>query len=78
MPGINSFLQSGGNLVFSGTNGPASGAYYVLTSTNLSLPLSNWTVLSTNSFDASGNFSVTNPILGGGPPGFFILELAPQ
>ncbi len=78
VPGINSFLQSGGNLVFSGTNGPASGAYYVLTSTNLSLPLSNWTVLSTNSFDASGNFSVTNPILGGGPPGFFILELAPQ
>jgi autotransporter-associated beta strand protein len=78
VPGINSFLQSGGNLVFSGTNGPASGAYYVLTSTNLSLPLSNWTVLSTNSFDASGNFSVTNPIVGGGPPGFFILQLAPQ
>jgi hypothetical protein len=34
----------------------------VLASTNLGLPLANWTVLSTNAFDAGGNFSFTNPL----------------
>jgi hypothetical protein len=76
-PDINSVLRSGGNLIFSGTNGPAGGTYYVLTSTNLALPLANWTILSTNAFDASGSFSVTNPIVTSGPPGFFLLEVAP-
>jgi hypothetical protein len=52
---------SGNNLVLSGTNGPANGTYFVLTTTNLSLPVSQWTILSTNTFDANGNFSFTNP-----------------
>jgi hypothetical protein len=74
-PDINSVLQSGGNLIFSGANGPANGIYYVLTSTNLALPLADWTRLSTNTFSASGGFSVTNPIAPGAPAGFFILEI---
>jgi len=75
IPNINSVSQSGSNLIFSGTNGPASGTYYVLTSTNLALPVSSWTRLSTNSFSASGTFSVTNPIVTSGPPGFFVVEV---
>lgn len=72
-PAINSFAFSGGNLVLSGTNGPDSGTYYVLTSTNLSLPLSNWTVVSTNAFSATGTFSTTNSA--SVSPSYFIIEI---
>jgi hypothetical protein len=75
IPDINSVLKSGTNLVFSGTNGPANGTYYVLTSTNLTAPLIQWTILSTNTFSATGSFSVTNPIVAGGTPSFFVLEI---
>ncbi len=43
-------------------HGTNNGPYYVLSSTNVALPLSNWTRLQTNSFDANGNFSFTNTI----------------
>jgi hypothetical protein len=33
-----------------------------LTSTNVQLALTNWTVLTNGSFDAKGNFSITNAI----------------
>jgi fibronectin-binding autotransporter adhesin len=59
-PVINMVGLVGTNLVISGTNGLANSNYYVLTSTNLTLPLSNWTVLSTNAFSGAGTFSVTN------------------
>jgi autotransporter-associated beta strand protein len=73
VPAINSFTFSGGNLVFSGTNGPENGAYYVLTSTNLALPLSNWTSIATNTFSPTGAFSVTNAV--SVSPSFFIIEI---
>ena len=44
--------------MFSGTNGVANGRYYVLTSTNLA---AGWVRLSTNAFDASGDFNVSLP-----------------
>jgi hypothetical protein len=58
-------LNSGGgggnsSLVMSGTGGVGNGTYYVLTSTNLALPLNQWTPVVTNQFDAGGNFSFTN------------------
>jgi hypothetical protein len=59
-PVISSIAISGNNLILSGTNGPASGNYIVVTSTNIAMPTSNWTVLSTDSFDASGVFHTTN------------------
>ena len=52
----------GTNLVFSGIRGFPSGAYYVLTATNLALPLAQWRRIATNYFDAAGNYSVTNSI----------------
>jgi len=62
VPGITpgSIVHSGSTLIFSGTNGPANGTYYLLTSTNLALPVSQWTAVLTNSFSATGAFSVTN------------------
>jgi hypothetical protein len=59
---ISSVFASANRLVFSGSNGPANGTYYVLTSTNLALPVAAWTPVSTNSFDASGHFTVTNAV----------------
>jgi hypothetical protein len=48
------------SLVLSGTGGTPSWGYYVLTSTDLTLPMSQWTRSATNSFDGSGNFVFTN------------------
>ncbi|HSY43019.1 MAG TPA: glycosyl hydrolase family 28 protein, partial [Candidatus Acidoferrum sp.] len=53
-------LTSGGGAVISGNGGPESYGYYLLGSTNLTLPLVDWTILSTNAFDNLGNFNVTN------------------
>jgi hypothetical protein len=63
------------NLVLSGTNGYASGRFYVLSTTNLNLPRSNWTRVSTNIFDGSGNFNVTNVTTPGTPLNFYTIQL---
>jgi hypothetical protein len=74
-PVINSTVVSGGNLIFSGTNGTAGGTYYVLTSTDVATPLSSWTSIATNTFGPGGAFSVTNAIAPGTPKQFYLLKL---
>jgi hypothetical protein len=60
-PSIRNLVISGGQVIITGTNNNgAGGSYHLLTSTNVALPLSNWTVLGGGSFDANGNFSSTN------------------
>jgi autotransporter-associated beta strand protein len=59
-PVIGNIKFFGNQLIFSGTGGVTNGAYYVLTSTNLATPLTNWTRLLTNQFDGNGNFNFTN------------------
>lgn len=59
-PVFGGIVLSNGNLVISGSGGPTNGTYYVLTSTNISAPLSQWTPVATNMFDAAGNFVFTN------------------
>jgi hypothetical protein len=76
-PSINAAYASAGNLVFSGTNGTVGGNYYVIASTNIALPLADWTVVSTNTFGLGGVFSVTNPISGGTPSQYFTLKIVP-
>jgi fibronectin-binding autotransporter adhesin len=73
-PTINSASVSAGTLVFSGTNGTANGTFYVLTTANLAAPLTNWVTLTTNSFNANGNFSVTNAINPGAPQQFYCIK----
>ena len=67
----------GGNsgFVITGTGGTANGTYYVLTSTNLALPLNQWTPLMTNQFGADGSFVFTNPASASDLPQFFRLQL---
>jgi hypothetical protein len=50
---------SNGIIIVTGTNGAAGANYYLLETTNLALPASSWTVLSTNQFSADGSFSLT-------------------
>ena len=59
--------------MISGTNGAGSGNCYLLSSTNLTVPLANWTRVSTNAFDSNGNFNITNSV-GGAPRNFYILQ----
>jgi rhamnogalacturonan endolyase len=65
-------LTTGGNLVFSGTNGPAGEQYRILTITDVSLPLASWTPVWTNVFGADGSYNYTNTS-GVNPAGFFLL-----
>jgi hypothetical protein len=55
---------AGTNLVIHGTNnnGGQNFHYAVMTATNLTVPRTNWTVLSTNSFNPDGSFFYTNPV----------------
>jgi len=74
-PGFGAVNLSGTNLVFSGTNGVPDWPYLVLASTNLNLPIANWTRVATNQFDADGGFIFTNGISAGSPWQFFILQV---
>ena len=75
VPLFNSLKISGANLVAGGTNGPHSGNYYLLTSTNLLSPFTNWARVSTNPFDANGGFIFTNPVNPNAPALFYLLQL---
>lgn len=66
-------ISSKTNLVMSGSNGAPLGNYYLLATTNLTLPLANWTRVATNQFDAGGRFIFTNPI-GAVQQNFFRLQ----
>jgi Big-like domain-containing protein/concanavalin A-like lectin/glucanase superfamily protein len=70
-----SFTQSGGNLVLNGTGGAPGGGYSVLSSTDLSIPVVNWPVASSGTFDGSGSFSVTNAISVGTPQRYYIIRV---
>lgn len=75
-PTIQGISFVGGNIVISGTNNVgAGGTFHVLTSTNLTTPLSNWTVLGTGSFDDSGNFNSTNTIDPTQPASYYLLRV---
>jgi PKD repeat protein len=68
---------SGTNLVLNGTNGQSGGTYYVLTTTNIALPLTQWTRLATNILGTGGNFTitVTNTVNPAAPQQFYTLQL---
>lgn len=74
-PQIDGVTVADGNIIFSGTGGPPNGTYYVLTSTNVALPLANWSRATTNLFDATGAFSVTNAVNPSVPQQFYLLQL---
>jgi autotransporter-associated beta strand protein len=74
-PRFGGVTVSGSNFILSGSNGVPNWTYYVLASTNLALPLTNWTTVSTNSFDSAGHFNFTNATGSGMPQTFYLLKL---
>jgi T5SS/PEP-CTERM-associated repeat protein len=70
-----SVVRSGASLVVSGVGGQANATYWVLTTTNVALPLMNWAHLQTNQFDGFGNFAFTDAILPAAPQRFYRLQL---
>ncbi len=56
---ILSATLSGTNLVITGANGQAGGAYVTLLSPEVTLPLSQWTPAATNILSVSGDFTFT-------------------
>jgi hypothetical protein len=74
-PQFGTFNLSGTNLIFNGLGGPPGSNYVVLVSTNLTIPLANWSALITNTFDGNGQFHYTNPVSPSKPRQFFIFKL---
>jgi autotransporter-associated beta strand protein len=58
-PVIGNISISGSDLSFSGNNGIPNASFNLLSSTDVTLPLSSWTVVGAYTFDGSGNFSFT-------------------
>lgn len=65
-----------GSLVFGVSNAVSGSTYYVLSTTNLTLPVASWTPVSTNTYQ-SGTFSITNAVSPSVPQKFFILSPNP-
>ena len=74
-PRIGSFTLAGSNLFFSGSNGLPMGSYYLMSSTNVALPLNLWTPIATNPFDTNGDFNLTNPVNPNSSQLFYLLQL---
>jgi len=76
-PGFTSMKRSGTDVILNATNVFAGGAYYVLTSTNLTTPLSQWLAVFTNVLGASGSFTftATNALASKLPRQFYILRV---
>ena len=73
-PRINTQL-SGTNLVLNCTNGLVWGTYYVLASTNLLTPSTNWPVIATNCFNGIGCSRFTNGLGPNTPQRFYRVRL---
>ena len=56
-PGIISFSLVGSDLMINGTNGVAGALCSILMSTNVALPVAQWTLLSTSTLSTNGNFT---------------------
>jgi cytochrome c peroxidase len=67
--------KQGNNFTLVGAKGTAGRSFYVLTTTNLLLPLTDWTIVATNTFGSDGNFIITDPMLPG-PQRFYKVAAA--
>jgi len=74
-PTITRIAVSGATLSIAATNGPANGPFVLLQSASLTLPLTQWTPVLTNSFDGNGGANLsTNVVNPANPQQFYILR----
>lgn len=67
--------EGGTNFVINGVGGTNSGTFYVLTTTNLALPLTNWTSRGSSAFDSQGSFNFNYTLTNVLPQEFLILQM---
>ena len=73
-PVFSSAAWSDNHFVFCATGGVAGADFYLLNSTNLAVPMSNWARLLTNQFDSNGSFNYTNST-GSNARSFYLLQV---
>ena len=74
-PTVRTVSLVGSGFQLAGDSGVSGANFYLLTSTNLALPMSNWTRLLTNQFDVGGNFNFTNAINSNFTQSFYLLQI---
>jgi hypothetical protein len=73
-PQITSVTFNGTSLQIQGTNGLSGGLFTLLSSTNLTLPIANWTAVGVGTFYGQ-TFSITNAINRASPHGFYSIKV---
>jgi hypothetical protein len=76
-PGITAFsITNASSVVIRGTNGEADAAYYLLSSTNVALPMNQWRTVATNILGGNGAFTFigTNAVTPGNSCQFYRLS----
>jgi len=75
-PAVVTRVTGPSNVILSGNAGITNGSlpYWIRSTTNLALPLSQWSWVSTNTFNPDGSFSNALPITPGTPQQFFRLQ----
>jgi hypothetical protein len=68
-------LSEGQQFSIAGSNGVPGSVSYVLASSNLTLPMTNWAIVATNTFDQQGRFSASIPVSSEARQTFFRLSL---
>jgi len=75
LPRFSAPTFSGGDLILSGIGGTPGGGYTILTTTNVAAPLSAWTTNSQATFNSSGAFSLSIPVVATPPAQFFQIRV---
>jgi len=75
-PSITGYSFKGTNVVFSGVYGQANESFFVRMSTNILAPVTNWTSIATDVFNADGTFNFTNPVNPLRPRQFYRIQLS--
>jgi autotransporter-associated beta strand protein len=75
LPQFGGISANASGIVLSGSGGTSNETYYLLASTNLTLPLNRWARVATNQFDANGNFIFTNAFGTNSPQSFYRLQM---
>jgi autotransporter-associated beta strand protein len=74
-PGTTNFSLAGANIVLNGTNSQAGATYYLLSTTNVALPVSQWKTIATNvAAGTTYSFTGTNAVTAGQPQQFYLLS----
>jgi autotransporter-associated beta strand protein len=74
-PVIGSVSATDGNITFNGTGGTPDWQYYVLTSTNVAWPVSQWMRVGTNAFGPNGEFNFSQAVNPNQLQQFYLLQL---